>query len=179
LAAGVLGAVVTAFFACGEPLSGDDVAASDGGSILPDGASASPDAAAGADAGADAGDANVPCVDGGVVADGHCYFRGPSGVQQSEAQAACADAGAHLATITSNGEEFVVKGIENDKSWIGLVSDSGSNAADYHWITGEPVVYQDWGLDEPSGEACVVQEAYGWNSKPCTDTEYGSVCERP
>jgi hypothetical protein len=182
LAASVLGSIVSAFFACGAPLVGDDVAA-DGGSILPDGASASPDAGAAADANTDASDTSVPCVDGGVVANGHCYFRGPSGVVQSEARSACADAGAHLATVTSSAEEFVVKGIESGKSWIGLVSDTGStDAAAYYWITGEDTTYQSWGTAEPDGEKCVVQEDYGWNSKACDDTSsggYGSVCERP
>src|SRR5712671_5175911 len=90
--------------ACGRLLASDEVDPDGGSTANPaDGASAE------ADAGVGSIDADAACADGGVTsAAGHCYFRGPSDVDQATAAAACVEAGAHLATLTSSAEEQLV-----------------------------------------------------------------------
>ena len=57
----------------------------------------------------------------------------------------------HLVTITSAGENTIVqslKGAGDMRAWIGLIAPSGDNV--FQWITGEPLGYQNWNVNEPN-----------------------------
>lgn len=96
-----------------------------------------------------------------------------------EAKAACEAMGGHLATITSEKEQYLLE-LSNDKNqnlWIG-----GYKNADGHWcwVTGEPWTYENWGDGEPNnssnvvaGESCVAMWPEKWN-----DLANGNIYEQ-
>lgn len=96
-----------------------------------------------------------------------------------EAKAACEAKGGHLATITSEKEQYLLE-LSNDKNqnlWIG-----GYKNADGHWcwVTGEPWTYENWGDGEPNnssnvvaGESCVAMWPEKWN-----DLANGNIYEQ-
>ncbi|XP_052254421.1 macrophage mannose receptor 1-like [Dreissena polymorpha] len=91
----------------------------------------------------------------------------------SNAQVACqADGGGNLVSITSVYESAFVHSLvlQNYSYWIGL-SDSKVKGV-YGWVDGWPVVYTNWGWQEPSyglnGSGCVISNNKGkWNDTDC------------
>ena len=117
------------------------------------------------------------------------YF--PSNVLWDDAKADCENRGGHLVTLRSSSEEnFVNQLSENQRIWIGL--HDKNTEGHFEWVTGEPVVYTNWDVDEPNdchnewspnGEDCVLDnwksDSTRWNDAGC-DTWYGYyVCEYP
>jgi hypothetical protein len=120
---------------------------------------------------AQAGDAPV-----GDGASGRFFVSDPP-VSWDQARIACEQAGAHLATITSNPEqvEAAQVGPTRDR-WIGL----RKTTTQFEWVTGEPVGYTAWGAGEPNeaGTPCARMRTDGtWSDRACGEL-YPALCER-
>lgn len=131
-----------------------------------------------------AGDAAATCTEAGAILDatsGHCYF--PSPLPKGpwiEQKAACEEAGAHLATLTSEQEAlFVVPLLTTAGHWFGL---SRIEAGAFSWVTGEPFEYHNWRSSEPNGygDSCGLSRTKEgvWQDEPC-DLFHTALCERP
>jgi hypothetical protein len=142
----------------------------------------------------------VACTDG-TTHDGHCYFLvGTSGgLDWDHAKSECEASGAHLATITSSGEQTFVAATffpSSDDAWIGLsLEDTQSDPSNlcslipdtcpFLWLTAEKLDYTAWatrsgGDDEPNYTgACVRLQAsdQAWADIDCSST-FRAVCER-
>lgn len=96
-----------------------------------------------------------------------------------EAKAACEAKGGHLATITSEKEQYLLE-LSNDKNqnlWIGGYKNADGQ---WCWVTGEPWEYENWGDGEPNnssnvvaGEKCVAMWPEKWN-----DLANGNIYEQ-
>lgn len=96
-----------------------------------------------------------------------------------EAKAACEAKGGHLATITSEKEQYLLE-LSNDKNqnlWIGGYKNADGQ---WCWVTGEPWEYENWGDGEPNnssnvveGENCVAMWPEKWN-----DLANGNIYEQ-
>ena len=96
-----------------------------------------------------------------------------------EAKAACEAKGGHLATITSEKEQYLLE-LSNDKNqnlWIGGYKNAEGQ---WCWVTGEPWEYENWGDGEPNnssnvvaGENCVAMWPEKWN-----DLANGNIYEQ-
>ncbi len=140
----------------------------------------SPDVAADAEP-----DAPVPCTEQGALTwaqNGHCYFaltgQGHDWFTQRDR---CTNAGAHLVTITSQGEnDFVQTLVGYQDRWIGLYRAQAGDP--FTWVTGEPLGYTDWVAGEPNepGESCgrITSATPSWRDRACNQS-YGAICERP
>lgn len=75
------------------------------------------------------------------------------GISWEDAKAYCERMGGHLVTITSQGEQHVLQqyiqeyGMDTD-IWIGI-TDANEEGNWSEWITGEKVVFSNWGENEP------------------------------
>lgn len=91
--------------------------------------------------------AEIP--DDAVSFNGHFYKRYESSKTWQDAQAYCESMGGHLVTITSQEEQAFLEDYLADaggKYMIGLhrsIDDLGT------WVTGEALVYTNWGTNEP------------------------------
>jgi cysteine-rich repeat protein len=112
----------------------------------------------------------VVCADFGEgvegSADHHCYA-GYDEATFAGAQAACEELGAHLVTIGSAAENAIVRGFVGTSKFIGASEDvelMSDASAEYEWITGEALSYENWDNQQPdrAGERCT---AYGNNAR--------------
>ena len=102
-----------------------------------------------------------------------------------EAKAACEAKGGHLATITSEKEQYLLE-LSNDKNqnlWIGGYKNADGQ---WCWVNGEPWTYENWGDGEPNnssnvvaGESCVAMWPEKWNDLANSNTyeQSGYICE--
>lgn len=102
-----------------------------------------------------------------------------------EAKAACEAKGGHLATITSEKEQYLLE-LSNDKNqnlWIGGYKNADGQ---WCWVTGEPWEYENWGDGEPNNssnvvadENCVAMWPEKWNDLANSNTyeQGGYICE--
>ena len=102
-----------------------------------------------------------------------------------EAKAACEAKGGHLATITSEKEQYLLN-LRNDKNhklWIGGYKNAEGQ---WCWVTGEPWKYENWGDGEPNnssnvvaGESCVAMWPEKWNDLANSNVyeQSGYICE--
>ncbi|MFI5301012.1 MAG: C-type lectin domain-containing protein, partial [Polyangiales bacterium] len=130
----------------------------------------------------------VPCFEpGGLLYGGHCYFPTDT-FSWIDASNFCGNATppAHLATITSDGEQTAVQDLQSGQQrWIGLSrKDSDpSIASSFKWVTGEPAIYQHWYSDptdqEPNGTGPCARflEDGTWADYTC-DSLFVAICER-
>lgn len=135
----------------------------------------------------------VVCDQGGIKRDltNHCYWKFGDDRSWNEALVACQalGGGAHLATITNNGErDFVDDIVDPDaKYWLG--GHDFALEGTFVWITGEAFPTDLWNDGEPnnggigSEQDCV--SAYADNGESnddfddeSCDDELDSVCER-
>jgi hypothetical protein len=143
-----------------------------------------------ADAAPDA--APIPCDAGDLrisdPATGRCYMYFATARTWDNAAAGCAalTPPAHLAVITSPGENalvatFPIEHVDHPDRWMGgrdVVTESV-----WQWVTGEPFEYQNWRVNEPNdagGEDCMIMELDTgglWDDRDCDD-RYGYFCER-
>lgn len=128
-------------------------------------------------------EAGVPCTEtGSIVYGGHCYFPVATTQDFNTAKTGCANAGAHLVTITTAGEQTAVEALgTGSERWIGLYRSGGPpKDQTYAWITGElRNGYADWAPGEPNGTGqCGTLLGTGlWNDENCA-TALASICER-
>ena len=134
-----------------------------------------------------------PCDDGTLnVVDpltGHCYMYFDQEAPWTIALGACAalPGDAHLATISSAGENAVVAMLDDgqDDSWLG--ASDGAVEMTWVWVTGEPFIYDNWRDGEPNNggsdipeEDCMIIEIDTldeWDDRPC-DFDFTYICER-
>ena len=102
-----------------------------------------------------------------------------------EAKAACEAKGGHLATITSEKEQYLLE-LSNDKNqnlWIGGYKNADGQ---WCWVTGEPWEYENWGDGEPNNSSNVVADENRvamwpekWNDLANGNIyeQNGSICE--
>ena len=140
----------------------------------------------------------VVCSDFGeameMSADYHCY----AGYDEADfegAQAACVKLGAHLVSIGSAAENTLVSGFVRSSKFIGAFEDvalMSEGTAEYEWITGEVLSYENWSSQQPDGagerctpyatnprcyEHCAFMLGDGtWADQRC-DIKDGYVCE--
>ena len=135
-----------------------------------------------ADAASDVADAAVD-ADGVLWTNGHRYALRiyPSAVTWEMARDDAANAGGHLATVTSADEETFIVGLSSANPlafnqgygpWIGAYQPEpgGANepAGGWAWVTGEPWSYTRWGSVEPNDSEGLENHAHyfggdGWN----------------
>jgi cysteine-rich repeat protein len=129
--------------------------------------------------------------------DFHCY----AGFDEADfdgAQADCVERGAHLATISSAAENQLVRELVNTSKLIGGLEDvelDVKGEGTYEWITGEPLVYENWATGQPDQkesrcgggtignigercyEHCMTMNGQGqWEDRRCDQAD-GYVCE--
>ena len=79
---------------------------------------------------------------------GHCYFPLATRATWNVSRDNCANAGAHLVTITSAAEQnFVQALVGATNRWIAL---SRFGAPTFNWLGGEAVTYTNWDTSEPN-----------------------------
>ncbi|XP_066304554.1 lymphocyte antigen 75-like [Branchiostoma lanceolatum] len=96
-----------------------------------------------------------------------------------EENVACQQEGGQLSSILNVYQQAFVMSIAKSRVWIGL-SDSQTPQR-YRWTDGWPVLYDNWGANEPSmgpREGCVAMEEGGaWDDTTCT-TQLPAVCKK-
>jgi hypothetical protein len=132
-------------------------------------------------------DASFDCGSvGGTVYQGHCYYAVSVAVDWNTAATTC-ESPAHLVTITSAGEQNVVKALLSDQDrWIGMrrPANSAKVESSFYWVTNEAISYRAWDVysdadKEPNytGE-CVRMRFTGlWADDACTNA-LAVICER-
>lgn len=133
---------------------------------------------------------NAEIFDNIVEFNGHyykCYYESRTWTQAKEY---CEQIGGHLATITSENEEFVIEQLINSGKkrayWLGGFLINGK----WNWVTNEPFdEYTNWAEGEPNdycgrGENSLLIEKDKWNDQlPTADPtgvlleEMGFICE--
>jgi collectin sub-family protein 10 len=128
-------------------------------------------------------DAPVTCTETGAITyNNHCYFLVTTTQAQAAAATNCQNAGAHLVTITTAGEQAAVIALgTGTERWNDLVH-NGVPVKDqnYSWATGESRNgYNAWSPGEPNGTGqCGSLLGTGlWNDQDCT-ISLSSICER-
>ena len=128
-------------------------------------------------------DAPVTCTETGAITyNNHCYFLVTTAQTQAAAGTGCQNAGAHLVTITTTGEQAAVIALgTGTERWTDLVH-SGVPVKDqnYSWANGESRNgFSAWSPGEPNGTGqCATLLATGlWNDQDCT-LSLSSICER-
>jgi len=128
-------------------------------------------------------DAPVACTEtGAIMFGGHCYYLVTTTQNQSTASTGCKNAGAHLVTITTSGEQAAVIALgTGTERWTDLVHNGNPvKDANYSWATGESRNgFNAWSPGEPNGTGqCATLLGTGlWNDQDCT-ISLSSICER-
>ncbi|XP_071789139.1 uncharacterized protein [Asterias amurensis] len=131
---------------------------------------------------------DMGCAKGWGRYKGFCYFANLAALEFAEAEKACKNQGAEMASILDmNANNFLRANIyEKTKTitryWIGL-NDKKTEML-YEWSDGTPVTYTNWYAHEPNdanGEDCV--EIYTdigyWNDLNCKGYTFSSICKKP
>ncbi|XP_067173445.1 low affinity immunoglobulin epsilon Fc receptor-like [Apteryx mantelli] len=123
------------------------------------------------------------CPPGWQLNAGSCYAVGNGTAGWGQAQSACREQGAALATIgTSQEQAFVTTLVPRHDVWIGL--HDRSTEGTFEWADGSPLSYQNWARQQPdeagTGEDCVTMGVGGrWADRACASSPGGWLCERP
>ena len=118
---------------------------------------------------------------------GHYYQRFDTLTTWSSARTYCEGVGAHLATLTSQGENnFVFQNVGQQGVNIWLGGSDANSEGNWQWITGEPWSYTNWGPNQPddysSGQdyLCFWEKYAGqWDDQglPLWDPAFAFICE--
>ncbi|KAI8521387.1 hypothetical protein Bbelb_011410 [Branchiostoma belcheri] len=107
-----------------------------------------------------------------------CYKVTDSKGPWEERNVACQQEGAKLSSILNVYQQAFVMSLAKSRVWIGL-SDI-QTPQQYRWTDGWPLIYANWGPNEPSmgpREGCVAMEEGGaWDDTSCT-TQLPAVCK--
>jgi hypothetical protein len=122
----------------------------------------------------------------GTVYEGHCYYPRTVAVDWNTANTTTCDAPAHLATITSAGEQAIVAALlPNQDRWIGMrrPANSPQTESSFYWVTSEPLSYRSWEVysdadKEPNytGECVRMRFTSMWADVACTEA-LAVICE--
>ena len=122
---------------------------------------------------------------------GHTYQYSGSAATFQNASDICQSKGGHLAVVTSAEENHAIadymRSIGATSAMIGLYDAAGSNGTWATWVTGEPVVYSNWGYNQPdwaNQTICSIEinasTTYGWNEEQWDNGyngDYHYICE--
>jgi len=128
-------------------------------------------------------DAPVTCTETGAITyNNHCYYLVTTAQTQTAAGTGCTNAGAHLVTITTAGEQAAVIALgTGTERWTDLVHNGVPvKDSNYSWANGESRNgFSAWSPGEPNGTGqCATLLATGlWNDQDCSLT-LSSICER-
>jgi hypothetical protein len=128
-------------------------------------------------------DVTVACTESGAIMyGGHCYFLVTTQDTFANSSTTCTNAGAHLVTITTSGEQAAVIALgSGTERWTGLQKTAAPQKdSSYTWITNESRNnYSAWSPGEPTGTgACGKLLAGGlWAAQDCATT-LACICER-
>ncbi|KAF4115178.1 hypothetical protein G5714_002667 [Onychostoma macrolepis] len=94
----------------------------------------------------------------------------------TEAQRYCRENYTDLATVDSMNEMNNMNELKkrvNDRSvqyvWIGLQK---TGCDEWHWSSGEPVLYQNWATGQPEGrDYCAMMKTGQWHDMACSATQ--------
>ena len=127
----------------------------------------------------------------------HCYLVVHDDANFADAVTHCSMLGAHLVTLSDQGENDFVWSLDSAEHWIGATDGKGlkeMTPGTYSWVDGEPFTYTDWSQGQPNAspssctdgsgtcyEHCAFQWSGGnvpgeWNDRLCTHT-IEAVCE--
>lgn len=101
---------------------------------------------------------------------GHCYVAWPNLLPWANAERDCLSRGGHLAEVTSDTENTLVKALDvTVASWIGVTSNTAGTAT---WSDGETSAYTGFGSVNPptmGADACVVvlPTSGAWQDSAC------------
>ena len=127
-----------------------------------------------------------------LIWNNHVYKVSSHTASFADAKKQCESAGGHLATIMSPEEnaaitEYLCEYYEGGSYMIGLYDEEGSNGKWDTWVTGEPVIYQNWGSGQPDWEGqtiCAINSTansyYRWEVGEWDngwDGDYAYLCE--
>lgn len=84
---------------------------------------------------------------------GHLYAAFEENYSWVDAYQLCEDMGGHLVTVTSAHEQAIITDIMRSELRVGQYYWTGGIrlTGQFHWITGEPLEYQNWKSGYPSG----------------------------
>ena len=81
----------------------------------------------------------------------HYYYYFPTSLTWHNAKLACESIGGHLVTIATENENIFVNNLaENNRIWIGFTDERVEG--EWEWITGEPVIFENWASGEPNDD---------------------------
>lgn len=132
-------------------------------------------------------DSSYPIVEYG----GHRYQLSGYAASFDSAEGICESVGGHLVVVDSLVENGMLadylRSCDADSAMIGLYDANGSNGTWSTWVTGEPVVFSNWGYNQPdwTGQTiCVLTTTdnsyYGWEAEQWDngwDGDYWFICE--
>ena len=132
-------------------------------------------------------DAQFDCASvSGTTYQGHCYYAKSVAVDWNTANTTTCEAPAHLATITTAGEQSVVAALlPNQDRWIGLrrPTNSPQTESSFYWVTNEVLAYRNWDIysdadKEPNytGECVRMRFTSKWADVACTEA-LAVICE--
>ncbi len=105
---------------------------------------------------------------------GHTYFYFSDPFTWVQARDFCAKLGGHLAAISDDDENELVKSLLSGRAWIGCTRPSESGA--WGWMTGETFGYANWSTGIGSEYYAEMQMTGKWNDRGGSNAE-GFVCE--
>lgn len=127
----------------------------------------------------------------GTFYNGHCYAKlnrdtkmidgsstGEWGHASDQDNVLCQSFGGHAATITSAGEEAIIRSLaDNGKAFIGGMR-SSHTSSDYHWLNGETfdMSLVHWAANEPSNDSIYEGKKYLAISNSGWMTAYRNMC---
>lgn len=97
-----------------------------------------------------------------VLYNGHTYYLVPSNMTWSDAKRYCEEHGGHLATITSEKENQIVKNLVagSDISYVWLGATDSLNENTWIWVTNEEWKYTNWNSGQPDNDCNPLPENY-------------------
>jgi hypothetical protein len=105
---------------------------------------------------------------------GHCYVSWPNALNWASAQRECQRNGGDLVSITSAGENNLVRGLVATTAWIGFYTAPGATP-NFQWVDGEAAGFNGFGPGEPQTGECARLAADGWHADNCGKASIGGL----
>ncbi|CAG0899670.1 unnamed protein product [Darwinula stevensoni] len=121
---------------------------------------------------------NSTCDEGWTFFQGHCYYFNDTGLSDfglDEAEEACQEMGAHVASVHSPEEDaFIASHGTRSFNYIGAITGSSfpSDRFDFEFLDGTPTDYQNFyepGFEMLFGPGWVVNTIDQWMNFPCNE----------
>ncbi|KAG0714712.1 C-type lectin domain family 4 member G [Chionoecetes opilio] len=120
------------------------------------------------------------CEEGWYMFELSCYQVNNDEATWRAAKETCENQGAHLVSISSEGEQGFLEAMVQQSTWIGLKVDGKDDDGkrNFAWVDSRDFNYTSWSEGEPndhwasfSEEDCVemrIEYKYLWNDEPCS-----------